>query len=91
MIWYLVHPDLHSQKGCADQDVLSTKSKCRFLLNHEQHYKEVFTATDQYKRFRVIPEYVPLQHCQLRMYLLVLAISKLSQVCTSMYLVRTGT
>jgi fatty-acid desaturase len=38
-IWYSVHPDLHSPKGCADDpDVLSTKSKCQFLLNWNMHY-----------------------------------------------------
>ncbi len=27
------------QLGCADLDVLSTKSKCLFLQDREQHYK----------------------------------------------------
>jgi hypothetical protein len=49
-------PDLHSPKGCADPDVLSTKSKCQFLLNHDMHYKEVCTATDQYKWFHTMLE-----------------------------------
>ncbi len=57
----------------ADQDVSSTKSKCQFLLNSEQHYKEVCTATDQYKWFRTIAQYVPLQHC---------AIPSMQRVCT---------
>jgi hypothetical protein len=28
-----------------------------------RRYKEVCTATDQYKLFHTIPEYIPLQHC----------------------------
>jgi hypothetical protein len=38
-----------------------------------RRYKEVFTATEQYKRFRTIPGYVPLQHC---------AIPSMHIVCT---------
>ncbi len=72
-IWYLVHLDLHSSDGCADLDVPSTKLKCRNPQDRDMHYKEVCTATDQYKWFRTIPQYVPLRHCA-------------NWVCTSLYL-----
>jgi hypothetical protein len=48
LIWYSVHLNLYSPNGCADMDALSTKWKCRLLLNCEQHYKEVCTTLYSY-------------------------------------------
>jgi hypothetical protein len=63
LIWYSVHPNLHSANCCADLDVLSTKLKWRNLQDHEQHYKEVCTSAEQNKRFCAIACGVPMQHC----------------------------
>jgi hypothetical protein len=35
----------------------------RIVNRITRRYNEVCTATDQYKWFRTIDEYVPLQHC----------------------------
>ncbi len=79
---------VHSSNGCADLDVPSTKSKCQNpqdSATSEPHYKEVCTATEQYK----VVWYYSIVHtnigmCQLSTYSLVLGIPKLLQVCTTM-------